>query len=102
MIPISMLLVLSFFVLFTITKCADRRLKIFGVVVSAFVWLSCLIIIVGGIFEVYRGTWRRPLNRMPYMGINCNTPRPGSGVMRGQQAPMNKIPQAVPSDAQGQ
>lgn len=102
LIPASMLLVLSFFVLFTVTKCADRRLKIFGVVISVFLWLSCIIIFAGGILEVSRGAWRRPLNRRQYIGGKCNTPRPGSGAMRGQQAPMNRMPQTVPSDAQAQ
>lgn len=100
LIPASLLLVVSFFVLFTVPKCTDKKLKVFGIVLSVFLWVAALIILVGGIFEFSRGTWRRPVNRRQYIGTKCITPRSGSGGMRGQQVPVNRIPQSVPSDAE--
>ena len=39
LIPASISLTISFFVLFTVSKCSDRRLKIFGYLVAAFLLL---------------------------------------------------------------
>lgn len=54
-IPISLLLALSFFVLLSIDKAQAKRLKTFGYVVAAILWLAVLVIILGGVYRFAKG-----------------------------------------------
>ena len=47
-VPISLLLVLSFFVLLSIGKAQTKGLKIFGFAVAVILWLAVATIILGG------------------------------------------------------
>ena len=51
-IPISMLLTASFFVLFTLRKVEERWLKTFGYVVTGFLWLAALIVFSGAAYKM--------------------------------------------------
>ena len=54
-VPISLLLTLSFFVLLSIGKAQTKGLKIFGFVVAAILWLSVSAIILGGVYGLIKG-----------------------------------------------
>lgn len=87
LIPASISLTISFFVLFTVSKCADRRLKIFGYFVAAFLWLVFAGLLLSGLCSMCRGTGYRCFNRGPYeAGKNYSITRSRCPVMRGQQA----------------
>ncbi|MCG2713781.1 MAG: hypothetical protein L6308_02910 [Candidatus Omnitrophica bacterium] len=49
-VPISLLMVLSFFVLLSIGKAQTKGLKIFGLVVATLLWLAVATIILGGVY----------------------------------------------------
>lgn len=54
-IPISLLLALSFFVLLSIDKAQAKKLKIFGYVVAVTLWLAVLVIVLGGARRLVKG-----------------------------------------------
>ncbi len=54
-VPISFLLALSFFVLLSIRKAETKGLKAFGYVVAGILWLSVLVILLGGVYKVAKG-----------------------------------------------
>ena len=54
-IPISLLLALSFFVLLSIDKAQTKRLKTFGYGVAVILWLAVLVIISGGVYRLAKG-----------------------------------------------
>ncbi len=87
LIPASISLTISFFVLFTVSKCADRRLKIFGYFVAAFLWLVFAGLLFSGLCSMCKGTGYRCFNRGQYeAGKNYSITRSRCPVMRGQQA----------------
>lgn len=53
-IPIALLLTLSFFVLSAIRKIEEKGLKVFGYVVAVFLWLATLFVFSGAIFNLGR------------------------------------------------
>jgi len=50
--PVSLLLTLSFFVLLSIRKAETKGLKIFGYVVVGILWVGILAIILGGVYKI--------------------------------------------------
>lgn len=54
-VPISLLLALSFFVLLSIRKAETKGLKAFGYVVAGILWLSVLVIFLGGVYKIAKG-----------------------------------------------
>lgn len=54
-VPISLLLALSFFVLLSIRKAETKGLKAFGYVVAGILWLSILVIFLGGVYKIAKG-----------------------------------------------
>ena len=54
-IPISLLLTLSFFVLLSLDKAQTKKLKIFGKLVAVILWLAVLVIVLGGINRLAKG-----------------------------------------------
>ncbi len=54
-VPISLLLVLSFFVLLSIGKAQTKGLKIFGFAVAVILWLAVATIILGGFYGLAKG-----------------------------------------------
>jgi len=58
-VPTSVLLTISFFVLFTLRKAEQNSLKIFGYVVIVLLWISAALILGGAIYAVVTG--RQPI-----------------------------------------
>jgi len=58
-VPATVLLTISFFVLFSIRKAETQGLKAFGYVVAALLWISALAIFSLGIYTVATG--RHPM-----------------------------------------
>ena len=54
-IPISLLMALSFFVLLSVDKVQTKRLKNFGYGVVVILWLATLVLILGGINRFVKG-----------------------------------------------
>jgi hypothetical protein len=64
-IPATMLLTVSFFVLFTLRKIESGGLKAFGYVIAAFLWAGALLFLSAGIYKVSTG--RPNMMRCPMM-----------------------------------
>ncbi len=58
-IPTTMLLTVSFFVLFTVRRTEPKGLKVFGYVISALLWLSALLVFSAGVYTISTG--RHPM-----------------------------------------
>lgn len=84
-IPATVLLTISFFVLFALRKVEAAGLKAFGYVVAALLWLGALMVFSLGIYTVSTG--RHPMMSM-MQGMKC-------GQMQGmmdQQMMKAKMP----------
>lgn len=55
-VPIALLLTLSFFVLLTLRKVEEKGLKAFGYVVVSFIWLAALVVFSGAVYRTAKGT----------------------------------------------
>ncbi len=108
LIPASISLTISFFVLFTVSRCGDRKLRIFGYFVAAFLWLVFAGLFFNGLCSMCRGgAGNKCFVNGPYAaGKNCNVSGPRSPAMRGRQGgmmQMNKMPQqGMPQSSSGQ
>jgi hypothetical protein len=54
-VPVSVLLTVSFFVLFTLRKIEEKALKSFGYVVVGFLWLATLVVFSGAVYKMAQG-----------------------------------------------
>lgn len=54
-VPVSVLLTISFFVLFVLRKVEDRALKVFGQTVAVLLWLAASIILACGLYVLITG-----------------------------------------------
>jgi len=54
-IPTTVLLTISFFVLYTLRKPDTQGLKAFGYVIAALLWLSALLVFSAGIYTLSTG-----------------------------------------------
>lgn len=54
-IPMTLLLTISFFVLFALRKETGRRIRLFGYVVAVLLWVSSAIVLSAGIYTVATG-----------------------------------------------
>ena len=61
-IPISMLLTVSFFVLFAVRKVETKALKTFGYVVAALLWAAATVVFLVGLYVVITG--KHPMMEM--------------------------------------
>lgn len=95
LIPVTMLLTVSFFVLFALQKVGPGRLKAFGTMVIILLWTSALLIFSAGIYKIYTG---RMFFRCPIMErIICK-----KGLTGKEQAPATSVsPGAQNLDAKG-
>ncbi|MCX5749320.1 MAG: hypothetical protein NTZ10_03640 [Candidatus Saganbacteria bacterium] len=59
-IPVTIYLTISFFVLFVVGKTDSKNLKIFGNVIAVLLWVSALLILIAGIWMMTTGD--RPWN----------------------------------------
>ncbi|PIP20416.1 MAG: hypothetical protein COX40_04895 [Candidatus Omnitrophica bacterium CG23_combo_of_CG06-09_8_20_14_all_40_11] len=54
-IPTTVLLTISFFVLYTLRRTDTQGLKAFGYVIAALLWLSALLVFSAGVYTVVSG-----------------------------------------------
>ena len=54
-VPISLLLTASFFVLLDLRKIEEKGLKAFGYVVASLLWLAALVVFAGAAYDMGRG-----------------------------------------------
>lgn len=54
-VPISILLTVSFFVLLALRKVEEKALKAFGYVAASLLWLAALVIFSGAVFNMAKG-----------------------------------------------
>jgi len=77
-IPVALLLTVSFFVLFALGKIQEKRLKTFGYVIVALLWVGALLVTSLGAYTVYTG--RHPMMEI-MKGMRMQS-------MMGSQMPM--------------
>jgi hypothetical protein len=63
LVPTTMLLTVSFFVLFALKQVEEKVLKTFGLVVAVLLWVSAALVFSAGIFAVASGCG--PWGKMP-------------------------------------
>ncbi len=61
-VPTTLVLTVSFFVLFALREVKSNVLKAFGYVIAALLWVSALLIFSGGIFTLATG--KCPMQKM--------------------------------------
>ena len=89
-IPATLLLTVSFFVLFSIRRTDAHGLKAFGYVVAAFLWAATLLVVSAGIYTVSTG--RHPaMCMMQQMMMKC----PMQQMMQGQKSGMMGGPMSM-------
>lgn len=54
-IPFSVLLAVSFFILFVLRKETTGALRVFGYIIAALLWLGALLVFSAGLYTVYSG-----------------------------------------------
>jgi hypothetical protein len=64
-IPISLLLTVSFFVLVTVYKAENKALKAFGYVIAALLWVAVILVFSAGLYVMITG--KHPLMEMMQM-----------------------------------
>jgi len=67
LVPISLLLTVSFFVLLSLRKAEAKEIKIFGYVVAALLWLAALAVSSAGLYTLATG--RCPMMNMMRGGM---------------------------------
>lgn len=61
-VPTTLVLTVSFFVLFALREVKSNVLKAFGYVIAALLWVSALLIFSGGVFTLATG--KCPMQKM--------------------------------------
>jgi len=69
-VPVSLLLTISFFVLVTARKVEGNALKIFGQVVVSLLWLAALVLFLGAFQMPGYNRMRGPMHQKAKMGGN--------------------------------
>jgi hypothetical protein len=85
-IPATVLLTISFFVLFVIRKIETQGLKIFGYVIAALLWVSALVIFSSGVYTMSKGRcmmYEMMKTKMPGMMMRESM----APMMQGKTAP---------------
>ncbi len=70
-VPIAVLLTVSFFVLFTLRKIEEKGLKGFGYVVAGFLWLAALVVFSGAVYKLAQGSAVMPGMMQQKMKMDC-------------------------------
>lgn len=77
-VPTTMVLTLSFFVLVVLRKVEERALKVFGYVIAALLWLCALLVFSSGIYFLAKG-------KCPMM-YGIHRAMMGPGMMKGMHS----------------
>jgi len=95
-VPISLLLTLSFFTLLAMRKTEEKALKVFGYVVVSFLWLAVLVVFSSVVYSMGRSSvlmgriYQRNM-KMGHMGqMMQKDSMPGMG-MSGMAMPEKKM-----------
>ncbi len=105
-VPIALLLTLSFFTLLAVRKIEEKLLKAFGYVVISFLWLAVLVIFSSAVYSMARSSvlmeriYQRNMkmehmgqmmqkNSMPGMGMS-SMPMPGMPMPEKNTLPKNE------------
>ena len=87
-IPTTLLLTVSFFVLFALRKLETQGLKAFGYVIASLLWVCALLVFSVGVYTISTG--RHPamvalqeMMRGQMAGMMMGTPMPGMMGMQG-------------------
>jgi hypothetical protein len=80
-IPIAVLLTISFFVLFAMRKIETQGLKAFGYVVAALLWLAALLVFSAGVYTLSTGRMPMKCPMMRQMMHGNKEGMMGSGMM---------------------
>ena len=70
-VPISLLLTLSFFVLSALHKIEGKGLKAFGYVVASFLWLAALVVFSGAVYHMAKGCGKMECMLQQKMKAGC-------------------------------
>ena len=62
LIPMAILLTVSFFVIFTLSKVNSKKLRSFGIAIAILLWISAALIFCLGIYTIVTG--EHPMMRM--------------------------------------
>jgi hypothetical protein len=89
LIPTTLFLTISFFVLFTIRKIEERDLRAFGYLVAALLWLVALLFLYTGAYTAYTGKPQLP----------CMMHKMMPGHM--QKMISGQMPQMMPGQSRG-
>jgi len=86
-IPVAVLLTISFFVLVTVKKIEGQGLKAFGYTVAALIWAAALLVSSAGIYTLSTGRPVCPMmkmmnNKMPGMMMKDKMPAMMPGMMQ--------------------
>ena len=81
-VPISVLLTISFFVLFAMRKIDEKGLRAFGYVVASLLWLSALVVFSGAVYKMAKGpSMMKCMMQQKMDRISHATPKAGMGAM---------------------
>ncbi len=60
-IPATMLLAVSFFILLSLRKVEEKNLKTFGIVIAVLLWISAALIFSSGVYKMATGRPMMPM-----------------------------------------
>ncbi len=86
-VPISLFLTASFFVLFTLAKVVDKKLKLLGYLAVGFLWLAALVILSGAVSNLSQG----------FTGLRCSMPQKMQRCGMMQMMQQNNAPEMATS-----
>ncbi len=92
LVPIALLLTVSFFVLVTLRKIEEKALKVFGYVVVGFLWLAALVVFSSAVYKmaqgpaVMKGMMQKKMKCMSQMMQKDNP----TGMMMPEKGPLVK------------
>lgn len=89
LIPVTVLLTISFFVLVVLRKTDNQGLKAFGYVIAALLWLSALLVSSSGLYTLSTGRPLCPMMKMmrPQM---CAMQAQMPGMMKDKMSSMRQ------------
>ena len=71
MVPATMMVTVSFFVLFAVSKAEQKQLKAFGWVVAGLLWLCAFVVLTGGMYMSSMGGKFMGKCQMMHSGQGC-------------------------------
>ncbi|MFH0739241.1 MAG: hypothetical protein V2A59_05245 [Candidatus Omnitrophota bacterium] len=95
-LPATILLTISFFVLVVLRKVEREGLKAFGYVVAALLWISALLVFSMGIYVLSKG--KHP---MMMGGMKCSSPQMIKGPMMDSMMMHNSQGEQIKAEKKG-